>query len=56
MQFTLIGPSLYSDERGRSYFEKEGSYEPIVTKETQAEDRYVARHLGKGGNNNEKDQ
>lgn len=55
MQFTLIGPSLYTDERGKMFLEKQGSYEPLVTKETEAEDRYVARHLREGGRINEKD-
>lgn len=56
MHLTLIGPSLYTNERGKFFIEKEGSYQPLVTKETEAEDRYVARHLGKGGNMDEKNQ
>lgn len=55
MQFTLIGPSLYTNERGKLYLEKEGGYEPLRTEETEAEDRYVERHLGKGGIHNEED-
>lgn len=53
MTYTLIGPSLYVDRKGKLFTEREGNYEPLVNKETEAEDRYVKRHL-EGGNKSEK--
>lgn len=55
MAFNLIGPSLYVDERGRLLSEQNGKIDLVRTKETEAEDRYVERHLRKeGGTRNEK--
>lgn len=51
MSYTLIGPSLYVDDRGR-LFEKEANdqYTRLQSKETDAEDRYVERNLKKEAN------
>ena len=52
-QFSLIGPELFMDDRGRLYHEKEGSRQPIKNKYTDAEDRFVERKMKKGEWNHE---
>jgi hypothetical protein len=51
MTLTLIGPSQFVDERGRLFAEDNGKVIPVRSKETEAEDRYVERHLGNEGGN-----
>lgn len=48
MAYTLVGPSQYVDDRGKQFVKEGSTYIPLQTKETEAEDRYVERHL-KGG-------
>lgn len=47
MHYALIGPSLYVDERGRLYEQRDGQMVKVHDKATEAEDRYVARSLQK---------
>lgn len=49
-KYSLIGPSVYMDGRGRIYKKGiEGKYVPIQNKYTEAENRYVERNLEKKG-------
>lgn len=44
--FHLIAPRLYLDTRGRLFEKKaSGAMEKVETTRTQAEERYVARHV-----------
>ena len=53
MSYTLVGSSLYVNDRGKMFSKEAGSFIPVQTKETEAEDRYVERNL-KGGMNSAK--
>lgn len=53
MSYTLVGPSQYVDDRGKLFSKDEESYIPVKTAATEAEDRYVDRHI-KGGSINAK--
>lgn len=52
MSYTLVGPSLYVDDKGKQHVKEGDKYIPLVTAATEAEDRYVDRHF-KGGKINE---
>lgn len=52
-EYELVGPSLYMDSVGKLYVERNGKKEPLKNAVTEAEERYVKRHL-EGGTNSGK--
>lgn len=49
-KYSLIGPAVFMDERGKLYKKAEqNEYVPIKNKYTDAEDRFVERTLEKKG-------
>lgn len=48
-KFSLIGPDVFMDERGVLHKKANESYVPLKDKYTDAEDRYVKKHLQKKG-------
>lgn len=53
MVYSIIGPNLFMNERGVLFEKIAQEYRPIKDKHTEAEDRYVQRHLNRGGQENE---
>ena len=47
--FSVIGPSVFMDARGRLYKKANDEYVPIRNKYTVAEDRFVEKNLEKKG-------
>lgn len=49
LPFRLVGPALYIDDKGRLFEKTAGTFNRCMTKEAEAEDRYVQRQLKKEG-------
>lgn len=48
-KYSLIGPDVFMDERGKMHKKASEGFIPIKDKYTDAEDRYVEKHLQKKG-------
>lgn len=49
LPFRLVGPERYIDDKGRLFEKTAGTFKRCMTKEAEAEDRYVQRQLKKEG-------
>jgi hypothetical protein len=47
--FSLIGPDVFMDQKGLLYKKASEDYVPLKSKYTEAEERYVKKHLQKKG-------
>lgn len=49
MSYSMIGPNLFMNERGILFEKVAQEYVPIQNKSVEAEERFVRRHLNRGG-------
>jgi hypothetical protein len=47
--YSFIGPDVFMDEKGNLYKKASEEFVPVKNKYTDAEDRYVRKHLQKKG-------
>lgn len=45
MTYSIIGPNLFMDERGVLFEKVANDYRPIQNQYTEAEERFVQRHM-----------
>lgn len=53
--YSLIGPNLFVNDQGQLFTKIAQEYKVVKNKITDAEDRFVERHLKRGASANDKD-
>ena len=49
MSYSIIGPNLFMNERGKLFEKVAEEYQPLMNKYIEAEERFVQRNLKRGG-------
>lgn len=52
-KLSLIGPDIFMDSKGQLFKKANEEFAPVKNKYTDAEDRYVQKHLRKKGRETE---